>query len=171
LNRSLTGLAMATLLLAGGATAVAAQSDTGTTDGQTVALTINFDTPALAGMAVTVDGSSTLVPDVSAEGDTVLHIQFPADVISGGQETTITVAPTDDEATVARVSANDASARGLVAALESAGVPAADRWAREIMEYRPYATDDPSLAELQDELAKYDPAPETLSAILNVLEP
>ncbi len=175
MKRSMTGLILATILLTGGATAVAAQSDGGdtsaSTDGQTVTLTITFDSPVLADGSVTVDSSATLVPDVSTEGDTVLQVQFPASMITGGQEAMISVGAADSATTMARISANDASADELVAALEAAGVSAADRWAREIMEYRPYPTDDPSLIKLQDELAKYDPAPETLAAILSILEP
>jgi hypothetical protein len=71
----------------------------------------------------------------------------------------------------AKVSANTASTAELVAALEPADVANADRWAREIMEYRPYDTTDPTLRHLQDELAKYNPDPATLAAILSVLTP
>ncbi len=39
------------------------------------------------------------------------------------------------------------------------------------MEYRPYDTSDPTLQHLQDELAKYNPDPATLAAILSVLTP
>ena len=72
---------------------------------------------------------------------------------------------------VAKVSANTATNDELIAALTAAGVPAADRWAREIQEYRPYDTSDPTLQHLQDELAKYNPDPETLAGILSVLQP
>jgi competence protein ComEA len=71
----------------------------------------------------------------------------------------------------ATVSANTASREELVAALTAAGVPNADRWATEVMEYRPYATDDPTLQKLQDNLAKYDPDAATLAAILAALTP
>ena len=71
----------------------------------------------------------------------------------------------------AKVSANTASTAELVAALEAADVANADRWAREIMEYRPYDSTDPTLQHLQDELAKYNPDPATLAAILRVLTP
>lgn len=70
-----------------------------------------------------------------------------------------------------RVSANTASQAELVAALEAAGVANASRWAREIEEYRPYPADDPTLAKLADELAKYNPDAATLEAILGALEP
>ena len=69
------------------------------------------------------------------------------------------------------VSANTATREELIAALEAVGVSRADRWAREIEEYRPYDTADPTLQHLQDELAKYNPDPATLAAILSVLTP
>ncbi len=69
------------------------------------------------------------------------------------------------------VSANDATYDELVAALEAAGVPNATKWAREIEEYRPYDTSDPTLASLQQHLAKYQPSAETLAGILSVLRP
>ena len=85
---------------------------------------------------------------------------------------TVSAAITATESSTARtVSANTATTGELVAALEAAGVAHADRWAREIMEYRPYDAADPTLQHLQDELAKYNPDPATLAAILSVLEP
>ena len=66
---------------------------------------------------------------------------------------------------------NTASQDEIAAALAAAGVPNADRWAREVTEYRPYPTDDPTLAKLQDNLAKYDPNAATLQAILSALRP
>jgi hypothetical protein len=70
-----------------------------------------------------------------------------------------------------KVSANIATHEELVAALTAGGVANADRWAREIEEYRPYDATDPTLAHLQSELAKYNPDPATLAAILAVLQP
>jgi len=70
-----------------------------------------------------------------------------------------------------KVSANTASAGEITAALTAAGVPNADRWTREIQEYRPYPADDPALQRLQDNLAKYNPDPATLAGILSVLQP
>lgn len=74
-------------------------------------------------------------------------------------------------ASAGTVSANTASTEELIAALEANGVASADRWAREIEEYRPYDASDPELTHLQDELAKYNPDPATLAAILEVLTP
>ena len=72
---------------------------------------------------------------------------------------------------VTKISANTATTDEIIAALTAAGVARADRWAREIEEYRPYDMGDPTLQHLQDELAKYNPDPETLAAILSVLQP
>lgn len=72
---------------------------------------------------------------------------------------------------VTKVNANTATRDEIAAALDAAGVPNASRWAREVEEYRPYPTDDPTLQKLQDNLAKYNPDAATLAGILAVLEP
>jgi hypothetical protein len=59
----------------------------------------------------------------------------------------------------AKVNANTASQDEVAAALAANGVPNASRWAVEVVEYRPYPTDDPSLAKLRQNLVKYNPAP------------
>jgi hypothetical protein len=68
----------------------------------------------------------------------------------------------------AKVSANDASESDLVAAFEAAGVPNAEKWAEEVMEYRPY--DEPTFAKLREELAKYNPGPGVVDKIISTLE-
>jgi hypothetical protein len=72
---------------------------------------------------------------------------------------------------VGKVSANAASQAEIAAALAAAGVPDADRWAREVTEYRPYPANDRTLQVLQDNLAKYNPDPATLAGILSALQP
>ena len=72
---------------------------------------------------------------------------------------------------VGKVSANTASQSEIAAALAAAGVPNADRWAREVTEYRAYPANDPTLQVLQDNLAKYNPDPATLAGILSALQP
>ena len=86
-------------------------------------------------------------------------------------DTTPTGASTAGAVTAGKVSANTASGDELVAALEAAGVPSADRWAREIQEYRPYDSSDPTLASLRSELSKYNPSSEVLEKIIGVLAP
>jgi guanyl-specific ribonuclease Sa len=68
-----------------------------------------------------------------------------------------------------KASANNATAAQLQAALEAAGVPNASTWVREVQEYRPYPTDDPTFAKLKSNLAKYNPSADTLSRILAAL--
>ena len=69
------------------------------------------------------------------------------------------------------VSANDATQEELVAAFEAAGIPSAEAWAEEVIEYRPYPADDPNWTHLRTELAKYNPPPAVLEQIINTLEP
>jgi hypothetical protein len=57
----------------------------------------------------------------------------------------------------------------LQKAFEAAGIPSAARWAREVEEYRPYPTDDPTFAKLRRELAKYNPAPGVVDQIIATL--
>jgi ABC-type enterochelin transport system substrate-binding protein len=91
-------------------------------------------------------------------------------VVSTNDATTSTLVPAGDPGTL-KVSANTASVDEIAAALEAAGVDNADRWAREVAEYRPYATDDPDLTHLRDELAKYNPASGVVDSIVSVLTP
>jgi hypothetical protein len=69
------------------------------------------------------------------------------------------------------VSANTASEDAIAAALKAAGVASPKRWAAEVVEYRPYATNDVGLAKLRENLAKYNPAQKTLDQILSTLLP
>jgi hypothetical protein len=72
---------------------------------------------------------------------------------------------------VTKVSANTASEDEIAAALASAGVTNPQRWAEEVVEYRPYPTDDPNLTKLRNELAKYNPGQQTIDKIVSVLTP
>ena len=80
-------------------------------------------------------------------------------------------APADPQPNVEKVSANTASEDAIAAALKAAGVASPKRWAAEVVEYRPYATDDIGLAKLRENLAKYNPAQKTLDQILSTLLP
>jgi hypothetical protein len=74
-------------------------------------------------------------------------------------------------ASAEKVSANTASEDEIAAALESAGVSNPEKWAEEVVEYRPYPADDPNLTKLRDELAKYNPGQETTDKIVSALAP
>jgi hypothetical protein len=71
----------------------------------------------------------------------------------------------------AKVSANTASESEIEAALARAGVKNPGRWAEEVVEYRPYPTDDPNLTKLRQNLAKYNPGQETVDKIVSALTP
>ena len=81
--------------------------------------------------------------------------------------TTGTTAATVSSTT--KASANNATPAQLQAAFEAAGVPNASTWIKEVQEYRPYPTDDPTFAKLKSNLAKYNPSADTLSRILGAL--
>ncbi|MSQ29858.1 MAG: hypothetical protein EXR68_05150 [Dehalococcoidia bacterium] len=55
--------------------------------------------------------------------------------------------------------------------LTAAGVPNAAQWTREVEEYRPYPSDDPTWAKLRKELAKYNPAAGVVDQIIATLMP
>jgi len=71
----------------------------------------------------------------------------------------------------AKVSANTASESDIASALSSAGVSNAERWAKEVVEYRPYPADDPNMTKLRDNFAKYNPGQETVDKIVSALTP
>jgi hypothetical protein len=70
-----------------------------------------------------------------------------------------------------KVSANTASEDEIATALTNAGVSNPERWAEEVVEYRPYPTDDPNLTKLRTNLAKYNPGQETTDKIVSALKP
>jgi hypothetical protein len=74
-------------------------------------------------------------------------------------------------ASAGKVSANTASEDEIAAALERAGVSNPERWAEEVVEYRPYPADDPNLTTLRENLAKYNPGQETTDRIVSALAP
>lgn len=94
----------------------------------------------------------------------------PAATMNSEQAVPTTTLSTSDES-IEKVSANAATVDEIAAALAAAGVDNADRWAREVAEYRPYDTSDLNLTHLQEELAKYNPAPGVVDLIVSVLEP
>lgn len=83
------------------------------------------------------------------------------------------VAPTSTtsgaSAVATKANANTGSAGEIQSALEAAGVPNAARWVREVQEYRPYPSDDPSIAKLRQELIKYNPGQDVIDKIISAL--
>ena len=102
--------------------------------------------------------ASTSVPTAPAAG-----AGAPAVPASGGA-----AAPAPAGA-AGRVSANRAPRAELQRAFEAAGIPNAARLAVEVEEYRPYPTDDPGMAKLRRELAKYNIAPSVVDQVIATL--
>ena len=90
--------------------------------------------------------------------------------MNSGRRRTISVAkPLICRSTHGKVNANTASVAELQRAFEAAGISNAARWAREVEEYRPYPTNDPSFGKLRQELAKYNPGPGVVDQIVATL--
>ena len=68
------------------------------------------------------------------------------------------------------VDANKATVAELTSAFEAAAIPNAGKWAKEVEEYRPYPTDDPTFGKLRAELAKYNPSDAVLNQIVAALK-
>jgi hypothetical protein len=91
----------------------------------------------------------------------------PSTASSAASATTDPAASTTS--TTAKVSANNATQAELQSALTAAGVPNPANWVREVLEYRPYPTDDPTFAKLRGQLAKYNPAAGVVDKIISAL--
>jgi hypothetical protein len=121
------------------------------------------------GLAACGSGTATApaAPAVSAAAPSAAAPDDTADDDSGDSSD-------DDDDTAAagaKVSANTASEDEISDALEAAGVNKPERWAEEVVEYRPYPADDPNLSKLRDNLAKYNPGQGTTDKIVSALTP
>lgn len=104
-----------------------------------------------------------------SEGSADVDATTSTTVAAASDASTTTAASGSSGASVEKVSANDASQEEIAAALDAAGVPNADRWAREVTEYRPYDDADQGFPHLREELAKYNPADGVVDQIISVL--
>jgi hypothetical protein len=114
-------------------------------------------------------GSSTAKP--AASGATT--VAPAATTVAAAATTTAAAAGSATTTAVAagsQVSANTATQAEIAAVLTANGVPSADRWAKEVTEYRPYPV-DPTWASLRKNLAKYNPDPAVLEKIIASLKP
>ena len=68
-----------------------------------------------------------------------------------------------------KVSANRATRAELQRAFEAAGIPNPGRLAVEVEEYRPCPPNDPGMAKLRRELAKYNIAPAVVDQVIATL--
>lgn len=111
-------------------------------------------------------GSTTADPSVVVPAAEVSYLSAPGDPAPADPQPNA-----ENQPNVEKVSANTASEDAIAAALKTAGVASPKRWAAEVVEYRPYATNDVGLAKLRENLAKYNPAQKTLDQILSTLLP
>jgi hypothetical protein len=114
-------------------------------------------------------GGGAKSPTAQATATTVTTIVAASTTTSPPGTTPTTAAATTTTAAAAKVPANSATAAQLVAAFEAAGISNASRWATEVQEYRPYPTNDPTFAKLRQNLAKYNPGPGVVDAIVATL--
>ncbi|MEA2717073.1 MAG: hypothetical protein QOI99_1390 [Actinomycetota bacterium] len=122
----------------------------------------------LAGCSQGKDATTTASP-ASTTATTAASATTAAAATTPSSPAPSSAAPSTTAAASAKVSANDASRAELQAAFEAAGIASAAQWAREVEEYRPYPTDDPDLAKLRGELAKYNPGPGVVDQIVAAL--
>jgi hypothetical protein len=119
--------------------------------------------PVMAAIGAVVLGASL----AACGGSTPAYSSAPAPTVAAE----LPAEPGEPAPYAAKTSANSASEAELVAALRAAGVSNSERWAEEIIEYRPYASDDVNLTKLRQNLAKYNPGQQTLEKILSALQP
>src|SRR5918912_1432844 len=110
---------------------------------------------AVLGVSLAAGGAVTHTPKLATDVH-MAAVGDPAD-------------PGDQNPNTTKVSANTASQDAIASALRAAGVPSPNRWAAEVVEYRPYPLDDLGLAKLRENLAKYNPAQQTVDQIVSVL--
>ena len=126
--------------------------------------------------ATTAAAAATQAPAAaaSASGGTGATATRPAaSAATPVSPTTAAASPASTTGTPAatgqKVNANTASQAELLQAFQAAGIPSAARWVMEVMEYRPYPTNDPTFAKLRTELAKYNPSPDVVDKIIATL--
>src|SRR6187551_2415627 len=93
--------------------------------------------------------------------------QSPAAPASPGVVPSASVLPGASQ--LPAIDVNTATQEEIAAAFIAAGIPNAERWAQEVVEYRPYEA-DPTWARLRQELGKYGIDPAVLERIISVLD-
>lgn len=137
---------------------------------------------AVTACLVAAGCSSTAEAPEGTSGDAAPPAAEPTAEVAVEPTAEVVVEPTADAAAMpttdaaaapamAKVSANNATEEELIAAFTAAGIDNAEKWADEVVEYRPYPTDDPNFTMLREELAKYNPAPGVIDQIVAILEP
>jgi hypothetical protein len=109
-------------------------------------------------------------PAAQATPTTIVTTVAPATTATtGALVTTTTAAPAATTTTATKPNANTASQAEMTTAFTAAGISNPARWAVEVEEYRPYPTNDPNMAKLRQNLAKYNPGPGVVDSIIAAL--
>jgi glutamate-1-semialdehyde aminotransferase len=114
-------------------------------------------------------GGGSSNPTVAAQPSTTSVASSAATTPTTAAAASATTTPTTGAPAVAKVSANNATQAELAAAFQAAGIPSAAQWAKEVVEYRPYPTNDPTIAKLRQNLVKYNPGPGVVDSIVAAL--
>ena len=118
-------------------------------------------TPTPTSSTVTAAGTSTAVSS-PAQSNTSSAAKLSA---TGSAAASASI----PSAAAGKVDANTASEEELTAAFTAIGISNAAKWAHEVTEYRPYATDDTDFTALRKELAKYNPPAGVVDQIVATL--
>jgi hypothetical protein len=114
------------------------------------------------------DDDDTATPAAQASSTTIVTTTVPPTTPATAVTTTTAATATTTTAApaVVKPNANSASRAEMTAAFTAAGISNASRWSMEVEEYRPYPTNDPNMAKLRQNLAKYNPGPGVVDAII-----
>ncbi len=118
-----------------------------------------------------VPATSTPGAAAQAEATPTVRAASTAPATAAATTQAATPAASATRAVQTKINANTATRAQLQAAFEAAGISNPSQWAREVEEYRPYPTTDPNFAKLRGELAKYNPGPGVVDAIVALLVP
>lgn len=126
-------------------------------------------TALVAAACADAPASTTPATSAATQAATVTSTARPATSSPAAGATGIPTAAAASSTPARKVSANSASRTELQAAFQAAGISNPANWAREVEEYRPYPTNDPTFAKLRQNLAKYNPGPGVVDAIIATL--
>lgn len=115
------------------------------------------------------DSKDTATPSAQTTPTTVATTVASTTPTTALTTTTAAPATTTTAPAVAKVNANTATRAEMTTAFTAAGISNASRWALEVEEYRPYPTNDPNMAKLRQNLAKYNPGPGVVDSIIAAL--
>jgi hypothetical protein len=128
---------------------------------------LGLATVGIGGVLLAACGTSA--PATTAPATAVVAVPTTAATRAATAPVAATARATTTASAAKKVNANTASEAELLSAFQAANISNAARWVKEVMEYRPYPTNDPTFAKLRGELAKYNPGPGVVDQIVATL--